>query len=349
MTVSKAGDKVGSMKDEQSVMVIYAAEDGMVHVEVRLEDGNMWASQSAMAGLFGVQRPAITRHLRNIFQSGELEEPAVCSIMEHTAADGKRYATKFYNLDAIISVGYRVNSLQATRFRIWATKVLREYLEKGYLLDEERMKSGKNMAYFDELQARIREIRLSERIFYQKIKDIYATSIDYDAKSDLTIRFFKVVQNKLLWAISQKTAAELVYHRANGNLPFMGMTSYSANNERRITQQDAVTAKNYLSENEMEDLGLLVEQYLAFAEAQARRGIAMTMQDWIARLDAILTLNGRELLKHAGQISHEMASECSRAQLEILRGRLREKEHMESLIELEQDLFHYQGLPSPNR
>lgn len=331
------------MNEEQSFMTIYTAEDGMVHVEIRLEDGNLWASQAAMAKLFGVQRPAITKHLRNIFLSNELAETSVCSILEHTASDGKRYATKFYNLDAIISVGYRINSLQATRFRIWATKVLREYLEKGYLLDVERMKSGKNMAYFDELQAKIREIRLSERVFYQKIKDIYATSIDYDAKSDLTIQFFKVVQNKLLWAISQKTAAELVYHRANGKLPFMGMTSYALTNKRRISIQDAVTAKNYLTESEMEDLGLLVEQYLAFAEAQARRGIAMTMKDWVERLDAILTLNGRELLEHAGRISHEMAIDCSRNQLEILRNRLREEEHLESLMELEQDLFLFQS------
>lgn len=326
-------------------MLIYESEDNGIRVEIRMEAENMWASQAAIARLFGVQRPAITKHLQNIFESGELQEAAVCSIMEHTASDGKKYNTRFYNLDAIISVGYRVNSVQATRFRIWATNTLREYLAKGFVLDTPRMKSGKNTVYFDELQARIREIRLSERIFYQKIKDIYATSIDYDAQSEKTINFFKIVQNKLLWAISQQTAAELVCRRANGALPFMGMTAYPQNNERQISIQDALTAKNYLSEEEMADLGLLVEQYLAFAEAQARRGIAMSMDDWISRLDAILQLNGRELLQHAGRISHEVAKEISRKELEILRSRLRLEEKQASLQELEQDLFSL--LPSP--
>lgn len=320
-------------------MAIYTAGNGNIHVEVQLENGNMWATQAMMAQIFGVQRPAITRHLRNIFLSGELDETSVCSILEHTAPDGKTYATKFYNLDAIISVGYRVNSIQATRFRIWATATLKEYLEKGFLLNDKRLKTGQDMTYFDELQARIREIRISERVFYQKIKDIYATSIDYDAKSPQTLQFFKVVQNKLLWAISQQTAAELVYRRADGLLPYMGMTSYGGVKETRITPQEALTAKNYLTQEEITELGLLVEQYLAFAEAQASRGIAMTMNDWIQRLDAIISLNGRELLQHAGRISHEMAEECSRTQLDVLRERLRHEEQQLSLAELENDFF----------
>ena len=319
-------------------MEIFKSEDGKVQVNVIIENETAWLTQSAMAELFGVQKAAVSKHLKNIFESGELQENAVVSKMETTAADGKNYLTAFYSLDAIIAVGYRVNSARATQFRIWATKVLKEYIIKGFALNDERMKTGRNMTYFDELQERIREIRLSERVFYQKVKDIYATSIDYDPADFRTLRFFKVVQNKLLWAISRETAAELVVHRANPQLPFMGMTSYDKKNERRITKQDAVTAKNYLTEGEIKDLGLLVEQYLAFAEAQANRHIAMTMNDWIAKLDGILTLNGRELLKNAGRISHEIAEETAALRLEEFKGRLREEERRASIEELERDL-----------
>ena len=322
----------------ETPMEIFKSEDGKVQVNVIIENETAWLTQSAMAELFGVQKAAISKHLKNIFESGELQENAVVSKMETTAADGKNYLTAFYSLDAIIAVGYRVNSARATQFRIWATKVLKEYIIKGFALDDERMKTGRNMTYFDELQERIREIRLSERVFYQKVKDIYATSVDYDPSDFRTLRFFKVVQNKLLWAISRETAAELVVHRANPQLPFMGMTSYDKKNEKRITKQDAVTAKNYLTEEEIKDLGLLVEQYLAFAEAQAHRHIAMTMNDWIAKLDGILTLNGRELLKNAGRISHEIAEETAALRLEEFKVRLREEERRASLEELERDL-----------
>ena len=322
----------------ETPMEIFKSEDGKVQVNVIIENETAWLTQSAMAELFGVQKAAVSKHLKNIFESGELQENAVVSKMETTAADGKNYLTAFYSLDAIIAVGYRVNSARATQFRIWATKVLKEYIIKGFALDDERMKTGRNMTYFDELQERIREIRLSERVFYQKVKDIYATSIDYDPSDFRTLRFFKVVQNKLLWAISRETAAELVVHRANPQLPFMGMTSYDKKNEKRLTKQDAVTAKNYLTEGEIKDLGLLVEQYLAFAEAQANRHIAMTMNDWIAKLDGILTLNGRELLKNAGRISHEIAEETAALRLEEFKGRLREEERRASLEELERDL-----------
>ena len=209
------------------------------------------------------------------------------------------------------------------------------------------MKTGRNSTYFDELQERIRQIRLSERVFYQKVKDIYTTSIDYDPKDFRTIRFFKIVQNKLLWAISKETAAEIVVHRANAALPFMGMQSYDKKDPRRITQQDAVTAKNYLNESEMKDLGLLVEQYLAFAEAQAGRHVAMTMDDWIAKLDGILTLNGRELLRDAGKIRHEVAEETAALRLEEYRGRLREEERKASLEELERDILELESDDSP--
>jgi hypothetical protein len=324
-----------------SEIVIFQSEDGVVRINVGIHDETVWLSQKSLAELFGVQIPAINKHLSNIYNDGELQREATISILEIVQNEGGRDVkrkTELYNLDAIIAVGYRVNSKRATQFRIWATKVLKEYIVKGFALNDERMKTGQNMTYFDELQERIRQIRLSERVFYQKIKDIYTTSVDYDADDEQTIEFFKIVQNKLLWAISQQTAAELVARRANATLPFMGMQSYDKNDERRITKQDAVTAKNYLTGEEMKALGLLVEQYLAFAEAQAQQHIAMTMKDWIAKLDAIVALNGRSLLTHAGKITHELAKEISAAQLDKLKERLREQEKEASLDELENDI-----------
>jgi len=321
-----------------SEIVIFQSEDGAVRINVGLYEETVWLTQAAMAELFGVDRSVVTKHLKNILDSGELVENSVCAKIAHTAADGKTYSTQHYNLDAIIAVGYRVNSKRATQFRIWATTVLKEYIVKGFALNDERMKTGRNMTYFDELQERIRQIRLSERVFYQKIKDIYTTSVDYDAEDEQTIEFFKIVQNKLLWAISQQTAAELVARRANAKLPFMGMQSYDKKDERRITKQDAVTAKNYLTGEEMRALGLLVEQYLAFAEAQAQQHIAMTMKDWISKLDAIVSLNGRKLLTHAGKITHELAKEISTKQLDEFKERLHEQEKEASLDELEKDI-----------
>lgn len=327
--------------NNQSQFLLFKADGGAVHVNVRLEGETVWLTQAAMAALFDVAPQNITMHLQNIYADKELSQDSTCKDFLQVQKEGNREVSrrlKHYNLDAIIAVGYRVNSKRATQFRIWTTAVLKEYIIKGFALNDERMKTGRNMTYFDELQARIREIRLSERVFYQKIKDIYTTSIDYDPSAEETLRFFKVVQNKLLWAISKQTAAELVARRANAILPFMGMQSYDKKNQRRITQQDAVTAKNYLTETEMKALGLLVEQYLAFAEAQAQQQIAMTMSDWVARLDAILTLNGRELLTHAGSISHALAEEISTKQLAQFRQRLREEERLSSLAELEHDI-----------
>jgi hypothetical protein len=303
-----------------------------------LDGETVWLPQRLMALLFDCSTDNISLHLRNIFAEGELNEKSVTEEFSVTAADEKKYRTRHYNLDVIIAVGYRVNSRRATQFRIWATSVLKEYIVKGFALNDERMKTGRNMTYFDELQERIREIRISERVFYQKIKDIYTTSVDYDSRSEATLTFFKIVQNKLLWAISLQTAAELVARRANADLPFMGMKSCDKKDEKRLTRHDAVTAKNYLSEDEMKSLGLLVEQYLAFAEAQAHRQVAMTMQDWILKLDAILTLNGRELLTHAGSINHQLAEEVSALQLDKFRERLGKHEHDTSLEELERDL-----------
>ncbi len=319
-------------------IVIYQTDEGKTKIEVRFVNETVWLTQALMAQLFGTSIPNINIHIRNILKDRELNENSVIKEFLTTASDGKNYQTKFYNLDMIISVGYRIKSSVATQFRIWATSVLKEYIIKGFALNDERMKTGRNMTYFDELQERIREIRLSERVFYQKIKDLYTTSVDYDPQNEKTLLFFKVVQNKLLWAISQQTAAELVAHRADADLPFMGMQSYDKKMPSRITKQDAATAKNYLTANEMKALGLLVEQYLAFAEAQAQQRIAMTMKDWIAKLDAILTLNGRELLTHAGGISHQIAEEISAQQLGNFKTKLKDKERLASLDELEHDL-----------
>ncbi|MCP5502346.1 MAG: virulence RhuM family protein [Leptospiraceae bacterium] len=325
-------------------IIIYQNPEGKVKLEVRLEDETVWLTQAQMADLFQKGRSTIAEHIQNTFQEGELQEKVVCRNFRLTTQHGaierktQEKEVKHYNLDVIISVGYRVKSRQGTQFRIWATQRLKEYIIKGFALNDERFKSGKSMNYFDELQERIREIRLSERFFYQKIKDIYTTSIDYDPKDENTILFFKTVQNKLLWAISKQTAAELVYRRADASLPLLGMQSYDKPSGKRIRKSDVSIAKNYLSEEEIRLLGLLVEQYLAFAETMAQQRTPMYMKDWISRLDAILQLNGRELLHHAGQISHEMAMQKSTEEYEKYLEDLKQKEREESLKELENDL-----------
>jgi len=265
-----------------------------------------------MGLLFGKARSTIAHHIQNIFNEGELDEKVVCRDFRHTTSHGaikgktQENDVKYYNLDVIISVGYRVKSTQGTLFRIWATNRLREYIIKGFVLNDERFKSGKSMNYFDELQERIREIRISERFFYQKIKDIYKTSIDYDPQDEKTVEFFQVVQNKLLWAISNQTAAELIYKRVDSSLPFMGMKSCDKKLEKSITKKDSAIGKNYLNEDEIKLLGLLVEQYLAFAQTMASQQTPMYMKNWIKKLDDILSLNGREILTHAGKISHKI-------------------------------------------
>lgn len=322
-------------------LLIYQTEDGGIKIDVNVTEETVWLTQGQMAELFSTTPQNITMHINNAYQEGELQQVSTCKDFLQVRQEGNRSVQRnlaHYNLDVIISVGYRVKSHQGTQFRIWAMQVLREYIIKGFALNDERMKSGKSMNYFDELQERIREIRLSERVFYQKIKDIYTTSIDYNAKDEQTIEFFKIVQNKLLWAISSQTAAELVTSRANAELPFMGMTSYDKKIERRITKSEAKRAKNYLTEPEMQDLGLLVEQYLAFAEAQARRQVPMYMADWISKLNDILTINGREILEHAGRISSKIAESYASEQLEQHKERLQQQERQASLDELEQDM-----------
>jgi hypothetical protein len=327
-----------------SEILIYQNPDGNIKIDVRLEEETVWLTQAQIAELFGKGRSTVTEHIQNVFEEGELDEKVVCRDFRHTtqhgAIEGKTQETsaKYYNLDVIISVGYRVKSPQGTQFRIWATQRLKEYIIKGFALNDDRFKSGSSMNYFNELQERIREIRISERFFYQKIKDIYTTSIDYDAKDEKTTTFFKVVQNKLLWAISEQTAAELVYRRVDASLPLLGMISFDKKNKSAIKKTDVGIAKNYLKEDEIKLLGLLVEQYLAFAETMAQQRTPMYMADWIQRLDAILQLNGRELLTHAGKITHEMAVKKSEEEFDKYKQTQQQIEREQSLKEIEADI-----------
>ncbi|MGK5091016.1 virulence RhuM family protein [Deltaproteobacteria bacterium TL4] len=326
------------MTEPNSQILIYQASDGNIKIDVRLENETVWLTQAYLCELFQKSKATISEHISNIFKEGELVEDSVVRNFRTTAEDGKTYNTNYYNLDVIISVGYRVKSLQGTQFRIWATQRLKEYIIKGFSLNSERFKTGNSMDYFNELQERIREIRLSERFFYQKIKDIYATSIDYDPHDEKTIEFFKIVQNKLLWAISQQTASELVYRRVDAALPLLGMQSYDKKADVPIRKNDVSIAKNYLDEDEMKLLGLLVEQYLAFAETMAMQHTPMYMKDWIQRLDAIIQLNGRALLTHAGKISHAKAIEKSALEYEKYKKEQKKLEHEQSMKELEADI-----------
>ena len=317
-------------------ILIYQNQEGNIKIDVRLQEETVWLTQDQMAVLFGKAKSTINEHIKNIFEEGELNEAT--SLHKFGISEFQQKAPNYYNLDVVISVGYRVKSIQGTQFRIWATQRLKEYIVKGFALNDERFKSGNSMNYFNELQSRIREIRLSEKFFYQKIKDIYTTSIDYDPKDEKTIAFFKVVQNKLLWAISQNTAAELVYRRVDASLPLMGMLSYDKKEAKSVTKQEVSIAKNYLDENEMKLLGLLVEQYLAFAETMAQQQTPMYMKDWIARLDGILQLNGRELLTHAGKISHDRALKKSATEFEKYKLKQAAIEKEQSLKEIEEDI-----------
>jgi hypothetical protein len=324
-----------------SEIIIYQNPDGNIKIDVRLEEETVWLTQAQLCELFQKSKATISEHIKNVFDEGELDAGATVRKFRTVQKEGSRMVEReieHYNLDVIISVGYRVKSPQGTQFRIWATQRLKEYIIKGFALNDDRFKSGTSMNYFNELQERIREIRLSERFFYQKIKDIYTTSIDYDAKDEKTTAFFKVVQNKLLWAISQQTAAELVYRRVDAGLPLMGMLSLDKKNTQPVKKADVSIAKNYLNEDEIKLLGLLVEQYLAFAETMAQQRTPMYMADWIQRLDAILQLNGRELLTHAGKISHEKALEKSDEEFEKYKQAQKGIEKEQSLKEIEEDI-----------
>ncbi|MGB3078659.1 MAG: virulence RhuM family protein [Saprospiraceae bacterium] len=324
-----------------SEILLYQNQDGNIKIDVRLEEETVWLTQAQLCDLFQKSKATISEHIKNVFEERELDSSATVRKFRTVQQEGSRNVEReleYYNLDVIISVGYRVKSPKGTQFRIWATQRLKEYIIKGFALNDDRFKSGTSMNYFNELEERIREIRLSERFFYQKIKDIYTTSIDYDSKDEKTIAFFKVVQNKLLWAISEQTAAELVFRRVDATLPLLGMQSYDKKNVVHIKKSDVSIAKNYLNEDEIKLLGLLVEQYLAFAETMAQQRTPMYMADWINRLDSILQLNGRELLSHAGMISHENALQKSEAEFEkyMLSQKAIEKE--QSLKEIEEDI-----------
>jgi len=319
-------------------IIIYQNTEGNIKIDVRLNEETVWLSQAQLMNLFQKSKATISEHITNVFEEGELNEDAVVRKFRTTASDGKNYDTNYYNLDVIISVGYRVKSQQGTQFRIWATQRLKEYIIKGFALNDDRFKSGNSMNYFNELQGRIREIRISERFFYQKIKDIYTTSVDYDSKDEKTIEFFKIIQNKLLWAISEQTAAELIYRRVDASLPLLGMQSLDKESIKSIKKSDISIAKNYLNEDEIKLLGLLVEQYLAFAETMAQQRTTMYMVDWTQRLDAILQLNGRELLSHAGKISHEKAVGKSNEEFEKYKITQKGIEKADSLNEIEEDI-----------
>ena len=324
-----------------SEILIYQNPDGNIKIDVRLDEETVWLTQAQLCELFQKSKATISEHIKNVFEEGELEASATVRNFRTVQTEGNREverAIDHYNLDVIISVGYRVKSVQGTQFRIWATQRLKEYIIKGFAMNDDRFKSGSSMNYFNELQERIREIRISERFFYQKIKDIYTTSIDYDTKDERTIEFFKVVQNKLLWAISQQTAAELVYRRVDASLPLMGMQSYDKKGTTAIKKSDVSVAKNYLNEDEIKLLGLLVEQYLAFAETMAQQRVPMYMADWIQRLDVILQLNRRELLNHAGKVSHEKALKKSGEEYEKYTIAQKSIEKEQSLREIEEDI-----------
>lgn len=312
--------------EQQSGFLLYNTPDGNVRIDVALENETVWLTQKAMAELFGVVKSTISEHLSNIYETGELEKEATVRNFRTVQKEGERTVTRnleYYNLDAIISVGYRVNSIQATHFRKWATKTLREFLVKGFVLDDERLKQGKTLFgkdYFDELLERIRDIRASERRFYQKITDIYAQcSIDYDPDSEITRAFYKTVQNKLHWAITGHTAAELIAERADAKKPNMGLTTWKRAPKGKVLKSDISTAKNYLDEKELKSLNRIVTMYLDYAESQAERQNAMTMADWVEKLDGFLKFNDYEILQDAGKVSAKVAKKLAEEEYEKFR------------------------------
>ncbi len=288
----------------ETQFILYQLPDEEGVIQVVVKDETIWATQKAMAQLFGCSTDNVSLHLKNIFASSELDKDSVTEKISATASDGKNYQTQFYNLDAIISVGYRVNSAKATKFRIWATGVLKEYIRKGFALDDNRLKNLGGGGYWKELLERIRDIRSSEKVFYRQVLDIYATSIDYNPKADISIEFFKRVQNKIHYAVHGQTAAEVIVSRADAEKEFMGLTTFEGD---RPHLKDAVIAKNYLDEKELRAMGQIVSGYLDFAERQAERQQVMTMKDWAAHLDNILTMSGEKLLQGAGTVTHQQA------------------------------------------
>jgi hypothetical protein len=324
-----------------SQIILYQSEDGRTKLDVRLEGQTVWLSQKQLTELFGKAKGTISEHIKHIFEDGELEEDSVVRLYRTTAADGKTYEVAHYNLDMVLALGFRVRSQMAVRFRQWAADKLKEYITKGFVLDDDRLKNPDvGNDYFEELTRRIQDIRTSERRFYQKITDIYATSIDYDKDATLTQTFYATVQNKVHYAIHGHTAAEVVKSRADHSLPNMGLTNWEG---ARIRKSDVSIAKNYLNEEELRALNNLVEQYLIFAQSQAERGIAMTMQDWVTKLEGFLTLNDRMVLQNAGKITAELAK--AHAEQEFIEFRRHEDRLLES--DFDQAVKNLPPPPSP--
>jgi hypothetical protein len=334
-------DKKLQIRNSTAEFLIFTKQAGESTIEVRVEDETVWLTQKLIGVLFEKGRSTITEHLKNIFETGELVENSVCREFRHTAEDGKEYSTKFYNLDAIIALGFRVNSARAVQFRQWATGVLRDFAIRGYVLDKERLKNGSffNKEYFDNLLDEIREIRASERKFYQKITDIYATAMDYIVDAEITRTFFAAVQNKLHFAIHGHTAAEMIVKRADSNKDRMGLTSWKNAPDGKILKPDVVVAKNYLTEKELKSLDRIVTMYLDYAEDQAERNIPMTMEDWADKLNAFLRFNEREILDHPGKVTQEIAKAFAESEYEkyrVVQDRLFESDfdrHIKKLLE----------------
>ncbi len=318
---SKKKKKVLQIRNSTAEFLIFTSQSSENTIEVRVEDETVWLTQKLIAELFGVEVNTINYHLKEIFKSKELSEEAVIRKIRITASDGKNYNTNFYNLDAIISVGYRVNSLRATQFRQWATGVLRNFTIRGYVLDKERLKNGTflNEEYFDHLLDEIREIRASERKFYQKITDIYATALDYNPQTKITKDFFKIVQNKLHFAIHGSTAAEVIYNRADSTKKHMGLTTWKNAPHGKIVKSDVSIAKNYLIEKEIKSLDRFVTMYLDYAESQAERNIPMTMEDWAKKLNAFLQFNEKDILENAGKVTAAIAKEFAESEFDKYR------------------------------
>jgi len=320
-------DNLPEKSATSSQILLYQTEDGHSRIEVRLENETVWLSQGLMAELFQATKQNISLHIHNIFKEGELDKHSVVKEYLTTARDGKGYKTKYYNLDVIIAVGYRIRSHRGTQFRQWATERLREYIVKGFTLDDERLQEPGRLDYYDELLERIRAIRASEKRFYQKIRDIYSTSIDYNSNHPMSREFFATVQNKLHYAITGHTAAELIAERSDATKPYMGLTNWKGSRrKRRFSKADVIVAKNYLNEEELSTLNLIVSQYLDFAELQARGRKPMYMADWKAKLDVFLTLNDQNILTDAGRASAQLAKDLAESEFEKYQTRQRQIE-----------------------
>lgn len=329
-------DLEGDNVDGHGELIIYQTEDGLTKIDVTMQDETVWLNQADMSTLFQTTKQNISLHISNIFKDGELDSISVVKEYLTTGADGKKYKTKFYNLDVIISVGYRVKSQRGVQFRIWATNILKEYIKKGFAMDDDRLKELGGGGYFKELLERIRDIRASEKVFYRQVLEIYATSVDYDPTAAVSVQFFKRVQNKIHYAISGETAAEVIYHRADAEKDFMGLMTFSGD---QPTLREAKVAKNYLDEKELRAMGQLVSGYLDFAERQAEREIPMTMADWAKHLDGILTSTGENLLSGNGRISHNQAMDKAQTEYKKYKAKTLssvEKDYLDSIKLLEQ-------------